>query len=330
MTQVAKTAERHRHGRAVKVLVAVALILCAAFDSMPDDFDAGRAAFRVMFKGEVTPYRTTAVFVLPGEKVEIEIPTEDTPSHCVLDAPAGRTVERAKNRWIWEAPLEPGDFTAVIHCPGLRDSAALNVFVMVPFDSLEGGYLNGYCVGDYPSAPLNLLPVYAAPEGFIEVTEHNLRTQVSPHFQLGQFICKQNGPYPKYAVLRERLILKLELILEKVNEAGYRYDTLHIMSGYRTPHYNEAIGNVKYSRHLWGGAADIYLDGDLDGMMDDLNRDGKIDYRDADIIYRIIDSMGGRPWYERFLGGLAKYKKTSSHGPFVHVDVRGKRARWGI
>jgi hypothetical protein len=23
------------------------------------------------------------------------------------------------------------------------------------------------------------------------------------------------------------------------------------------------------------------------------------------------------------------YKATSAHGPFVHIDVRGTRARWG-
>ena len=42
-----------------------------------------------------------------------------------------------------------------------------------------------------------------------------------------------------------------------------------------------------------------------------------------------IEEMYGKPWYEIFIGGLGKYKKTASHGPFVHVDVRGFRARWG-
>ena len=49
------------------------------------------------------------------------------------------------------------------------------------------------------------------------------------------------------------------MILQKVNERGYRCDTFHIMSGYRTPYYNGAIGNVRYSRHVWGGAADIFF-----------------------------------------------------------------------
>lgn len=64
-------------------------------------------------------------------------------------------------------------------------------------------------------------------------------------------------------------------------------------------------------------------------MMDDLNRDGKIDYRDAGVLYDIIDEMYGRTFYVPFVGGLGRYRKSRSHGPFVHVDVRGFHARWG-
>jgi hypothetical protein len=201
---------------------------------------------------------------------------------------------------------------------------------MVPYERLEGEYLNGYHIGKYPTIPLKQLPIYKPPMGFIEVTPENEETLVAPHFKLKQFLCKQAGGYPKYLVIKERLLLKLELVLEKTNEAGYRANTFHVMSGYRTPYYNRSIGNVRYSRHLWGGAVDIFIDeAPRDDMMDDLNKDGKNDYRDAAILYDIVDGMYGKPWYARFLGGLARYKRTTSHGPFVHIDVRGFRARWG-
>ena len=29
------------------------------------------------------------------------------------------------------------------------------------------------------------------------------------------------------------------------------------------------------------------------------------------------------------VGGLAAYDATTAHGPFVHIDLRGYRARWG-
>jgi hypothetical protein len=30
------------------------------------------------------------------------------------------------------------------------------------------------------------------------------------------------------------------------------------------------------------------------------------------------------------MGGLARYRETSSHGPFIHIDARGAYARWGV
>jgi len=63
--------------------------------------------------------------------------------------------------------------------------------------------------------------------------------------------------------------------------------------------------------------------------MDDLNGDGRVDLQDAGVLYEIVDDLYGRPWYAPLIGGLARYRTTSAHGPFVHVDVRGSRARWG-
>jgi len=202
--------------------------------------------------------------------------------------------------------------------------------VIVPYSDLEGETLNGYRIGNYPARPLRGLSIYRPPRGFIEVTPENQATLVAPHFRLEQFLCKQEGGWPKYVVLKERLLLKLEVILEAVNRKGYKASTFAILSGYRTPYYNRLIGNVRYSRHVWGGAADIYIDENpKDEMMDDLNADDRIDYRDADVIYDIIDEMYGQPWYAPFIGGLGRYKRTRGHGPFVHVDTRGFHARWG-
>jgi hypothetical protein len=312
------------------VLSLILTVAGSAVHPAAAEFDPGKAGFSVRFRDEITPYRVTGVFVLPGERLRIEALTGPGLSKCTFHHQLGRLLEEKDNHWVWEAPGSPGSFPVTIHRSDPPDSVVLNVFVMVPFENLKGEWLNGYRIGNYPRTLLEQLSIYKPPAGFVEITESNMSIRVGPHFTVGQFLCKQNGACPMYLVLKERLILKLELILEKVNVAGYRCDTFHIMSGYRTPHYNQSIGNVKYSRHLWGGAADIFVDCDPeDCMMDDLNGDGRSDYRDADIIYDIIDGLYGQTWYERFLGGLAKYKKTTSHGPFVHVDVRGTRARWG-
>jgi len=314
----------------IPVLV-VSISLCQSLIAAPSmEFSPEKAGFSVKFKEEVSPYRVMGAYVLPQETLTVEVQDKDKRGQYVLHASAGNTIRAGRNKWQWQAPQQTGFYPLKIVRQQPGDSITLNVFVMVPYIQLKGEYLGGYRIGKYPTIPYRQLPIYKPPMGFIEVTKENEETLVSPHFKLRHFVCKQEGDYPKYVVLRERLLLKLELILEKVNEKGYRCDTFGVLSGYRTPYYNNKIGNVKYSRHVYGGAADIFIDEDpQDGMMDDLNHDGKIDYKDAGVIYDIIDAMYGKPWYAIFMGGLGRYKKTKDHGPFVHVDARGFRARWG-
>jgi hypothetical protein len=297
-------------------------------DSQP--FSPQKAGFSIKVKDIENPFEIMSVFALPNEKLKIGIKANNAADKYRLYSAKDNTIAAASRHWDWRAPAKPGHYLLKIADVDRQRNMSLNIFVMTPFDQKKGEYLNGFQIGKYPQFTFKKLNIYKPPRGLVEVTPYNEDTLVSPHFKLKQFLCKQDSGYPKYLVLKEKLLLKLELILEKVNEKGYRCDTFHVMSGYRTPYYNKAIGNVKYSRHIYGGAADIFIDENpIDGMMDDLNQDGKIDYRDAAIIYRIIDELYGKKFYDSFLGGLARYKKTSNHGPFVHVDVRGRRARWG-
>jgi len=314
----------------MRVAVAVILLMQSGAARSAAGFSSDTVGFTVRFKDETSSYRVMGVFVLAREVLTLEIPDARAGTRYLLDAPTGIMKEIAANRWEWQSPQEAGLYPLAITHPESGDSMMLNVFVMVPYEKLQGEYLGGYRISAYPSIPWKGLSIYKPPRGFIEVTKENEEALVSPHFKLGQFLCKQESGYPKYLVLKEKLLLKLELILGKVNERGCRCETFHVMSGYRTPYYNRAIGNVKYSRHIYGDAADIFIDENPeDGMMDDLNKDGRIDYRDAAILYDIIDEMYGKPWYRAFVGGLSWYKKSQSHGPFVHVDVRGLWTRWG-
>jgi len=294
-------------------------------------FDPGRVGFTARLRHEAITSRVLAVPVLPGEKLDVHLESRDD-SHgggFLVRAPGGLPTV-VTGTWRWTAPAAPGLYPVAVTHRASGDSMTLNVFVMVPASEVRDGELNGYRIGSYPSVALRGLDIYRPPRGFIEVTPELVDTAVSPHFTLGQFLCKQESGWPKYLVLRERLLLKLELLLEQANLAGLRCDTFTVMSGYRTPHYNRAIGNVQYSRHLWGGAADIFIDVDpADGVMDDLDRNGAIDVRDAHVLYHLVDGLHGKPWYAAFVGGLGAYRATAAHGPFIHVDARGFRARWG-
>jgi hypothetical protein len=262
-----------------------------------------------------------ALTVLPGQTVTIE--------GYGARATAGRLAPLGRGRWAWTAPPTPGLYPIKLVAPdgGEGDSVTVQAFVVVPFDGLRGEVLNGYRIGSYPAKPRGVSS-YSLPVGFVEVTPENENVFVSAHFRLKQFLCKQPAGSRRYVVLNERLLVALEYVLERVRAAGYRATTLNVMSGYRTPAYNKALGNVRFSQHQLGSAADIFIDENGDGRMDDLNGDGRSDIRDAEVLYRIIDDASARPKGQGLIGGIGKYPPTAAHGPFVHVDVRPGHARW--
>ncbi|MGE0826516.1 MAG: D-Ala-D-Ala carboxypeptidase family metallohydrolase [Candidatus Binatia bacterium] len=291
-----------------------------------------KAAFPIRVNGESLNYRVNSIFVLPQENIAIDLGTADSKAEYIIKSPFGPQQKLRTSRWSGNTPSIPGTYPVEITNSRSASAVIVNVFVLVPLDRVEDGYLNGYRIGNYPKTPLRNLPTYTLPRGFVEVTPENETLRVSPHFRLQQFLCKQDGGYPKYLILNARLLSTLEVLLELANKQGYYCQTFTIMSGYRTPHYNRAIGNrTTYSRHLWGDAADIFIDENpQDGKMDDLNQDGVIDYRDAEVMYDLIENAYIPRYQRTFLGGLARYRETSWRGPFIHVDVRGSHARWGV
>jgi uncharacterized protein YcbK (DUF882 family) len=164
------------------------------------------------------------------------------------------------------------------------------------------------------------------------VTPDNFATRVSEHFTLGQFVTKdQFDVWPKYVVLDRRLLDKLELTIEELARRGHAVAGLFVMSGFRTPEYNESGGETSgrstVSRHLYGDAADVYPDDRGRGRMDDLNHDGRVDLKDARVLASAAEAV--EQMHPDLVGGIGVYPATAEHGPFVHIDARGKRARWG-
>ena len=303
------------------MLAALALALT------PPGDDPQTAPFDISFHNQTAAYRDQTVSVLPGASLTIDA-RGGTPGAYNLQAAAGDVFRHSDRQWVWQAPAEAGLYDLKVTASD--HEITLHAFVTVPASQVRGGLLNGYRIGSYPGTPLNGNPIYRPPPGFIEVTKANRSTKVSPHFRLEQFLCKEDttDTYPKYVVIDERLPLKLEAILERVNALGFHVETLHVMSAYRTPFYNHAIGDVLYSMHQWGSAADIFVDRKVSGQMDDLNRDGRIDVADAKYLYDAIEQMLTEPAFVTLQGGMGFYPATTAHPPFVHVDVRGTKARW--
>lgn len=285
---------------------------------------AQRVTFALRFGEEVNPHRLMSAFVMPGETLELQPVLSDRRSRFRVDADAGEVARREGGGWTWTAPSEPGVWCLRVTDVEADETMCLNTFVLTPYDGSE--IFNGYRIGSYPGGGGE---ESVRPRGFVEVTEENKDTWLTPHLQLKQFLCKQESGWPKYLVLHTRLLLKLEMLLEEVNGQGIPADSFYVMSAYRTPFYNRSIGNdTTFSRHTFGDAADIFIDRNRNGKMDDLDGDRKVTVADARLLYSMVDRMEKESWYRPFVGGLGLYPPAPHRGPFIHVDTRGRPARW--
>ena len=114
--------------------------------------------------------------------------------------------------------------------------------------------------------------------------------QLSPHFRLGEFACKDGS---------DKVLVDDDLVflLEQIREAAGGAVTIN--SAYRSPAHNAAVGGVSSSQHLYGRAADIVVDGASPLLV-------------GQIAEYYLDQWGGIGVYQTF----------------THVDTRSIRSRW--
>tara|TARA_R110000751_G_scaffold4346_3_gene21227 strand:+ start:24685 stop:25062 length:378 start_codon:yes stop_codon:yes gene_type:complete len=122
--------------------------------------------------------------------------------------------------------------------------------------------------------------------------------QISNNFTLEEWKCHDGTHVPFNLVDSVKECAEnLQHLRNKLGRA------IIVVSGYRNPSYNEKIGGSKNSYHMRGMATDIKVSRmdpkDVHAAVEELIKDG---------IMR--------------QGGLGLYKN------FVHVDIRGTKARW--
>lgn len=118
--------------------------------------------------------------------------------------------------------------------------------------------------------------------------QHGRGYRLSPNFVLAEF-GSNDGTDTVY--VHTALVALLEQI-------RCRFDRpLIITSGYRSPAHNRAVGGATQSRHLYGLAADIRVQG-----------------VSPDEVYAYADELGA--------GGVGRYQT------FTHVDVQGSNRRF--
>lgn len=225
---------------------------------------------------------------------------------------------------VWQMAVKVGS--------AMRPVTDFSLITLRPFTDKRRGRIGSYLLGNWPTEGGRVRAKgYVTPSGFIEVTKENQDTHVSDHFRLRDFLTKgQGNVWPKYLVLDTKLIDKLELVLAELEAMGHTTSGVVVMSGFRTPTYNESggdpTGRAALSRHMYGDAADIFIDNDRSGGMDDLDGDRRITTRDAGVIEEAVNRVERA--HPSLVGGTGIYRATSAHGPFIHIDTRGFRARW--
>ena len=122
--------------------------------------------------------------------------------------------------------------------------------------------------------------------------------ELTQNFTLKEFACKDGTPVPeKYYFNLLVLAEELEALRAEINKP------IIILSGYRTPEYNEKVGGVSHSQHLLAKAADIVVKG-----------------MDSKEVYYAIENLIAMKKMKD--GGLGLYPN------FVHYDIRKKKSRW--
>lgn len=217
------------------------------------------------------------------------------------------------------APTSPGAYWLVLSRGDAADTVAdLALLVEHPMPNSRATGINGYHLGRWPRNSAT-----PPPRGFIGVTERIADFPLSPHLRMSDFVVhdKQDA-FPKYLHVREQLLDKLELTIREIAQMrGREVSTfrLHIASGYRSPAHNgDLSGSARDSRHMYGDAADIAIDA---------NNDGSLTETDARLVAAAAEIVERK--YPDLVGGVGLYINADGEGwPYVHIDVRGVRARW--
>ena len=252
-------------------------------------------------------------------------------AHLAVATPDASGAAAAPKAGIWKLAVAVGN--------AIKPITDFSLISIHPRTEKQNGRVGLYYLGNWPgetggrvSAP-KAAPAtrYLPPSGFIEVTPQNADTRVSEHFKLRDFLTHdQPNVWPKYLVLELRNVDKLELVLSDLASHGVDVSGVKVMSGFRSPQYNKGGGNTGgragLSRHMYGDAADIFIDSNGDGVMDDLDHDGRITIGDSRVVQQAVDRVEAA--HPELVGGAGVYPAAAGHGPFIHIDSRGYRARW--
>lgn len=158
-----------------------------------------------------------------------------------------------------------------------------------------------------------------SPKTFYTIRKQDLYRKVAGHLRIIDLFSRDAATLseywwsdtPLYWGIDPDILHKVIDLRNALREGGWNENGFHVNYGYRHPVLNEAVGGAPVSRHISGDALDL--------VIDDINGDGKRNSADKEIVLAICEEslIANR-------GGIGRYPGTQ----VVHIDLRGKRARW--
>jgi len=267
-------------------------------------------------------------FAMPGDSIQYPLDVHGDPASLeyswvrlgdsILIQPAqalrGARVDVPSHAGFYRLALVRGERHRVVD--------GLTVAVLVPFKEKEGAMLNGYRIGTYLAERIE--GTQEPPEGFLEITEKDVDLPISTHLKVGDFLNHDSQEtWPRYAAVSPRLLDKIELVITELARwhGGTTADVklaLDVHSGFRAPDHNRRIARAaRDSQHQYGDAADVAIDA---------NGDGKYTSMDSRMVGLAVEIVELR--HPDLVGGLGIYTSGHTRTTYVHIDARGKRARW--
>ncbi len=283
--------------------------------------------------------------VPPGENITLAAFTDNGTQGQVTVLKDGQPIRSAPSVAL-AAPEDPGAYyiPLAVETPGTprRDT---ELCVIVPHKATGRNASNGWDLtvdgenlGRYrsPSRSGNLKvrnnpESYMPPPLWLRVTPQNSHFAVVPGLTAGDLVIPSEDTGEKHSDLvpvHYPMWLAIVTMRQELERRGIPASALKIISMFRAPAYNRSVGSNAYGRHIYGDAFDFYIDLENDGKASDLNRDRRLDRRDAYPIVALLEDLqddGKIP-----MGGIGIYNTAGGdHEVTMHLDMRGHRATWG-
>jgi hypothetical protein len=266
-------------------------------------------------------------FAMPGQEISYPLDVHGDPTELQYawvrngDTTLS-TVPRVLTSDKVFAPPKAGFYRlALLRSGPHREIEGLTLAVLVPFEEKEGAMLRGYRIGTYIAERVS--GRQPPPTGFLEITPADVDLPITKHLRVGDFLNHdQVGVWPSYAAVNPKLLDKLELVIQEIarwhGDKAVADIELDVHSGFRAPEHNRKIRRAaRDSQHQYGDAADVAIDA---------NGDGKITAIDSRMVGLAVEIVELK--HPDLVGGLGLYTSGHSSTNYVHIDVRGRRARW--